>query len=212
MYKKLLLLLLVFLMPANVLAVTAGTKTETVVFNKCVDGDTARFMRGTTEIKVRFLAIDTPETVHPTKEVEAFGKEASNYTCDRLKSAKKIVLEYDPKSAEKDKYDRYLAWIFLDDVLLQDDIIKNGYAKVAYLYSDYLYTDLLKASEKEARAEKVGQWGLPDVKEKDQEPEKPVEENVVKENQGIFDLVYNFISEFFDKLIEFVDNIIEDML
>jgi len=212
MYKKILLLLLVFLMPINVLAVTPGTKTETVVFNKCTDGDTARFMRGTTEIKVRFLAIDTPETVHPTKEVQEFGKEASNYTCDRLKSAKKIVLEYDPKSAEKDKYDRYLAWVFLDDVLLQDDIIKNGYAKVAYLYGDYLYTDLLKNSEKEARTEKVGQWGLPVAEEKAEEPVKKEEETSTKENKGIFDLVYNFIAEFFDKLIELVDNIIEDML
>ena len=209
MCKKIMLVLLLFLIPGNVLAVTAGTKTETVVFNKCTDGDTARFMRGTTEIKVRFLAIDTPETVHPTKEVEAFGKEASNYTCDRLKSAKKIVLEYDPKSDEKDRYDRYLAWIFLDGVLLQDDIIKNGYAKVAYLYGDYLYTDLLKTSEKEARASKRGQWGLEIIEEEVKDDEE--KEDITK-NDGIFDVILNFIAEIFEKMLGFVDKIIEDML
>lgn len=209
MYKKFILVMLLCLVPVNVFAITPGTKTETVVFNKCVDGDTARFMRGTTEIKARFLAIDTPETVHPSKDVEAFGKEASDYTCERLKNAKKIVLEYDPKSDEKDKYDRYLVWVYVDDVLLQNELIEMGYAKVAYLYGDYLYTDKLKDSEEKAKNEKTGLWGLTAVSEKEEEEE---EIEVTDANEGLIEIILNFFAELFDKLLGFIDNIIDDVL
>lgn len=47
------------------------------------------------------LAIDTPESVHPTKGVEYYGEEASNYTCNLVTNAKKIELEYDKNSDKK---------------------------------------------------------------------------------------------------------------
>lgn len=80
-------------------------------FSACVDGDTARFILKKEEIKVRMLAIDTPETKHPTKGEEPFGQEASDFTCNKLKNAIKIILEFDDNSDKKDKYDRYLAWV-----------------------------------------------------------------------------------------------------
>ena len=110
------------------------------------------------KIKVRFLAVDTPETKHPTKGEEPYGKEASNYTCNKLKNAKKIVLEFDKNSEKKDKYDRYLAWIIVDNNILQEELISNGLAKVAYLYGDYKYTNNLKKLEKEAKKDKIGIW------------------------------------------------------
>ena len=80
-------------------------KAEIVTLEACVDGDTAKFKTSSSEvIKARFLAIDTPETVHPTKGEEPFGKEASNYTCDTLTNAKEIKLEYDNNSTEEDNY------------------------------------------------------------------------------------------------------------
>ncbi|UKI57522.1 MAG: thermonuclease family protein [Clostridium sp.] len=97
---------------------------------------------------VRFLAVDTPETKHPTKGEQPFGKEASKYTCDKVKNAKKLEIEYDKGSSKVDKYDRTLAWIFTDDLLLQKDLVSLGYAKVAYLYGDYKYTDELKERRK----------------------------------------------------------------
>lgn len=133
-------------------------KTISVKFKKCVDGDTATFTYNGEDLKARFLAIDTPETKHPTKGEEPFGKEASNYTCERLKSATKIKLEYDSGSDEKDKYDRHLVWVFVDDSLLQEELISKGLAKVAYLYGDYKYTNKLKESEKIANDKKLGIW------------------------------------------------------
>lgn len=132
----------------------ASEKIE-VTLSKCVDGDTAWFILDGEEIKTRFLAIDTPES---TNEIEPFGKEASNYTCDLLTNANKIEIEYDENSDKLDKYDRHLVWVFIDDKLLQDLIIKQGLGQVDYIYGDYKYLTTLEASELIAKNNQVGMW------------------------------------------------------
>ena len=150
--KKILCIVLLFL-TFNVYA-----KTE-VKLDKCVDGDTAWFIKDSKSLKFRFLAIDTPETVHPTKNNTSFGKTASNYTCNSLKNANIIEIEYDPNSTITDKYNRELVWVFVDNKLLQLDLIENGYAKVEYIYGKYMYLDMLIEKENEAKNEKKGIWG-----------------------------------------------------
>lgn len=154
-YKYILFFLLTFF--ALLLSGEANSKVPVNLF-KCVDGDTTKFYLNNEEITVRFLAIDTPETKHPTKGEEPFGKEASNFTCDTLNKASKIELEYDSNSDQKDRYDRHLAWIWVDDILLQDLLIQNGLAKVAYLYDDYTYTPLLLDHQETAKKNQVGIW------------------------------------------------------
>lgn len=153
MKKFLLWFFLFFISTTCVIA-----KEIEVEFASCVDGDTAKFIYNGEVIKARFLAIDTPETVHPTKGKEKWGKEASEYTCNKISNATKIILEFDSNSDEMDKYDRYLVWIFVDNLLLQKQLIDLGYAKVAYLYGDYKYTEILKDSEKMAKEKKLGIW------------------------------------------------------
>lgn len=153
--KKIILIIICFF--AFQCNIKANEKIE-VTFSKCVDGDTANFIMNDKEVKVRFLAIDTPESVSTKVEPEKYGKEASNFTCDKISNANKIELEFDKNSDEKDKYDRYLAWIWVDDYLLQDLIIKEGYAEVAYLYGDYKYTSLLQDHESIAKASKLNIW------------------------------------------------------
>lgn len=131
---------------------------EEVTFSKCVDGDTIKVKVKNKEATVRMLAVDTPESVHPKKKVEYYGKEASDYTCNLITNAKKIELEYDSNSDKYDKYERLLAWVFVDDYLLQDKLVRNGYAEVAYLYDNYKYTDLLKDHEVLAKQEHIGIW------------------------------------------------------
>lgn len=137
--------------------VFANTK-EKVKFIKCVDGDTAKFERNNKVFTLRFLAVNTPETKSPKKGVEFYGKEASNYTCDRLEKAKNIEIEYDNKSDRNDRYGRNLGWVFLDDKLLQKDLVENGYAKVEYLYGKYKYVEELKELETKAKKAKKGLW------------------------------------------------------
>lgn len=149
MKKVVLILLLLFPL------ITYGEEVE---FNKCVDGDTFKITLNGEVKSVRMLAIDTPESVHPTKKVEAYGIESSKYTCELLTNASKIELEYDNNSDKTDKYGRILAWVFVDDELLQDILIKKGYAEVAYLYGNYKYTDLLKDHEEVAKSQELGIW------------------------------------------------------
>ena len=149
--KKILFTLLCFCFINNV---NASDKFE-VKLKKCVDGDTAYFIYNNKEIKTRFLAIDTPES---TKEVEKYGPEASEYTCILLKEAKSIELEYDNNSDKKDKYDRHLVWVFVDDKLLQEEVVKEGLAEVAYLYDDYKYTDRLLEAQETAKKEEKNLW------------------------------------------------------
>ena len=135
--------------------VNADTQKIKVTVNKCIDGDTAKFVIDKEIENVRFLAIDTPE--YTTKK-EKYGLEAANFTCKMLKSANKIELELDINSAKYDKYNRLLAWVWVDDVLLQEEIVKSGLGKVAYLYGDYKYTRLLQEQEELAKKNKIKIW------------------------------------------------------
>ena len=129
-----------------------------VTLDKCIDGDTARFViKG--EVKtVRFLSINAPEIEHDDVLEEFYGIESSRYVCNRLENADIIKLQYDSKSDKIDKYDRVLAWVFVDGKLLQEDLVRNGYAEVKYVYDDYLYSSSLKDLEVNAKSMKLGMW------------------------------------------------------
>ncbi len=135
--------------------------------------------------RIRLLAFD--------QEDGNLNEEIDDYACNILKNAKKIEVEYDMKALEKDKYNRELAWIYVDGNLLQDILIKKGYGQVNYVKSDYKYLDHLCASEKSAITAKLGIWNYPKVKEQycksgidinNQEQEK----GELNEEEKVFDL------------------------
>lgn len=140
-------------------SVSASNKFK-VKLDKCVDGDTAKFIIDGEVKTVRFLSVNTPEIAHGGNEGEVYGDEASEYTCNLLSNAKSIKLQYDPKSDETDKYGRVLAWVFVDDELLQEKLISDGMAEVKYVYDDYMYTADLKKLEVNAKNNKIGMWAV----------------------------------------------------
>ena len=151
--KKMFFLLCFFIC----INVSASNKFS-VKLDKCIDGDTARFfINGESKI-VRFLSINAPEIQHDDVLEEYYGNESSEYTCNILKSSKSIKLQYDSKSDKTDKYDRVLAWVFVDGELLQKKLVSNGYAEVRYVYDDYLYANDLKELESAAKEKKLGMW------------------------------------------------------
>ena len=125
---------------------------------EAVDGDTAKFKLNEETIIVRFLGIDTPETVHPSLGEQPYGKEGSNYTKEKLQNANKIELEYDSNSSKTDKYGRHLVWIWVDDSLLQEELIREGLAQTYMLQDNYTYAWILQEKQEEAKQEKVGIW------------------------------------------------------
>lgn len=127
---------------------------QKVELASCVDGDTARFYIDGENVKVRFLAIDTPES---TNTIEPYGEEASSYTCKALTEANEIILEFEPEE-EYDKYGRRLAWIFIDKKLLQEELIKESLAEVKYIYNDYKYTNRLYKAQNKVKVKKEKIW------------------------------------------------------
>ena len=158
-----------------------------VTFESCVDGDTIRVLIEGKKTTIRFLAIDTPETKHPKKGVEPYGKEASDYTCKRVKNAKKLEIEYDKGSSKTDKYERELGWIFVDDSLLQKELIEKGYAKVSYLYGKYMYTEELQQEEEKSFIEELLDKLLDAIKEAINNLFKKIKKIITKEINKIFD-------------------------
>ncbi len=171
---------------------------EDVMFSKCVDGDTAFLIINNVEEKVRFLAIDTPEV----NKNEAYSKEAKEYTCNALKSAKTITLEYDANSDKRDKYDRVLAFVYVDGELLEEKLISKGYAKVAYIYGDYEHVDDLRKVEKEAQNKQLGIWGnMGDVslqeKKEESEENEASEEDIMELLKKVLKIIYQFFLKIF---------------
>ena len=124
-----------------------------------VDGDTLRLTNGE---KVRLIGVDTPETKHPQKPVEQFGKEAYLFT-KRMVEGKEVRLEFDWQ--RRDKYGRLLAYVYLTDgAFLNAEIIKQGYG-FAYTKYPFKYLDEFGGYEKEARENRRGLW-------KDSEPRR----------------------------------------
>ena len=166
--KKIFVVLLFLIFLSNV---DASSKFR-VTLDKCIDGDTARFFINGESKTVRFLSINAPEIAHDDVLEEFYGKESSEFSCKLLSRASVIKLQYDPKSDKVDKYDRVLAWVYVDGDLLQKELVSKGYAQVKYVYDDYLFSEELKELEVEAKEKKLGMWSDVSIK-KDSDFEIP---------------------------------------
>lgn len=123
----------------------------------CTDGDTFRYG----DEKIRLLAVDTPETVKSGTEVQRFGPEASERTCNLVMNAETITFEYDAGN-EIDKYGRNLYWVYIDGQLLQETLVKEGLAEIKYVDNktvDQAKLKVLKEAEKDAQYNAIGIWG-----------------------------------------------------
>ena len=104
---------------------------------RTIDGDTIEVEQDGKPVKVRLIGVDTPETVHPSKPVEAFGKEASRFTANLLKG-ESVYLEFDKDKT--DKYGRTLAFVYRapDGLFVNLEIIRQGYG---HAYTKYPFDD-----------------------------------------------------------------------
>ncbi|MDP3793405.1 MAG: thermonuclease family protein, partial [Candidatus Uhrbacteria bacterium] len=78
---------------------------------RVVDGDTIDVLIGGEQLRVRYIGIDTPETVDPRRPVGCFGKEASARNRE-LVEGKTVALEKDV--SETDRFGRLLRYVWLD--------------------------------------------------------------------------------------------------
>lgn len=126
---------------------------------RVVDGDTVIILIDGKQTRVRFIGVDTPESVHPQKPVEAFGKEASQFTKNLLEG-ESVYLEYEPGVSKLDKYGRTLAYVYRvpDRLFINQEIIRQGYGH-AYTKYPFKHLEAFRAQERAAREAKKGLWG-----------------------------------------------------
>lgn len=146
---------------SSAVTTTAVGKTANASVEKVVDGDTIEAKLDSEDkiYKIRFLGINTPETVDPRRPVECFGKEASNKMKELL-TGKRIRLEADPQADERDKYGRLLRNVFLEDGTdVNAYMVREGYA-YAYLSFplDAKRKKELKKLQEDAKMAQRGLW------------------------------------------------------
>ena len=130
---------------------------------KIVDGDTIWVNIDGKEEKVRFIGINCPEY---TKEIEPYGKEATEYTKQNLLN-KTVYLQKD--ISDTDSYDRLLRYVWTEKITeINDENIKNylfnyslvyeGLAKSNYYKPDITLQKYLEDAEKYAKESEKGMW------------------------------------------------------
>jgi micrococcal nuclease len=133
---------------------------------RVTDGDTVQVLVSGEKRTVRLIGVDTPETVHPKKPVQFYGKEASEFTRKFLLN-KVVWLEYDV--APLDRYNRHLAYVWLEKPekgeaavrrgMFNARLLLGGYGKTMTIQPNSKYADLFAKFQREARSAKRGLWG-----------------------------------------------------
>ncbi|WP_456301450.1 thermonuclease family protein [Heyndrickxia sporothermodurans] len=127
-----------------------------VTLTKTVDGDTIKVMYKGKEESVRYLLIDTPESKKPGSCVQPYAESAFNRN-KQLVNSGKLTLEFE--KSERDKYDRLLAYVFVDGKSVQETLLKEGYARVAYIYEPpYKYLSKYQNAEDMAKNKHSNIW------------------------------------------------------
>ena len=132
---------------------TSSPVPEIFKVTRVIDGDTIEIEGGE---RVRYLGIDTPETVDPRKPVQCFGVEASKKNKE-LVEGKTVRLEKD--ITDRDKYGRLLRYIYVDNLFINLELVKQGFA-TSYTYPpDVKHQAEILAAERQAREANRGLWG-----------------------------------------------------
>lgn len=133
------------------------------------DGDTIVVSIDGEEQTVRFIGVDTPESVNPDESKNTiYGENASNYTKNLLNGITTLYLQYDV--SQTDKYDRTLAYVWMrnnidtgnkNDVanyMVNGMLVRNGYAKDKIYEPNVAYADTFAELCEEAKETKTGLW------------------------------------------------------
>jgi micrococcal nuclease len=124
---------------------------------RVVDGDTIRVTIDGQEYALRYIGIDSPETVRPNHPVEWMGPEATAAN-EALVGGKTVYLEKDV--SETDRYGRLLRYVYLaDGTMVNAELVRRGYANSSTYPPDVKHQELLDRAEREAREAGRGLWG-----------------------------------------------------
>jgi micrococcal nuclease len=125
---------------------------------RVVDGDTVRVrLRDHTET-VRYIGVDTPETVKPGEPVQCYGKLASDFN-RRLVADREVELRFGRE--RRDRYGRLLAYVYVQgrERSVSATLIARGYGRELTIPPNTAHERSFGRLERRAREHHVGLWG-----------------------------------------------------
>ncbi len=139
------------------LTVLIAQSVITGTVDRIVDGDTIKVWIGNTLETVRYIGVDTPETVHPNRGVEPYGKAAAEFNRSLVEGCQ-VQLEFDVD--RRDRYGRLLAYVYVDTIFVNAELIKQGFAQLMTVPPNVQHVDHFMSLQEIARDVNRGLWGL----------------------------------------------------
>jgi len=121
-----------------------------------VDGDTVEVLLDGREEDVRYIGVDTPETVKEGTPVQCFGPQASAFN-HRFVEHRKVRLVFDEQL--RDVYGRLLAYVYLGRRFVSAELVRRGLARTLTIPPDDRFAGRLKRLEIAAARAGRGLWG-----------------------------------------------------
>lgn len=137
-------------------ATPGGSVAASVV--KIVDGDTLDVRYADSVHRIRMLNVDAPESKDPNRPVECLGQAATDFLAAQLPVGTSVTLEFDEDLL--DPYDRELAGVVKDGVLVNAEIARSGLGVPVYFSPNDRFLDAVESAHEEARTKAVGLYDV----------------------------------------------------
>lgn len=123
---------------------------------RAVDGDTIEAQIGDRVEDVRYIGVDTPETVKPGEPVQCFGPQASSFN-HRLVEGRRVRLVFGVE--RRDVYGRLLAYVYLGPRFVNAILVRRGLARSLTIPPNDRFAPLFRRLEMRAARAGRGLWG-----------------------------------------------------
>ncbi len=133
-----------------------GPPTAQAFVTRVVDGDTIEVQLGDHIEDVRYIGVDTPETVKPGTPVQCFGARASRFN-HGLVERHWVRLVFGVE--RRDVYGRLLAYVYLGRLFVNAELVRRGLARTLTIPPNDRFAPLFGRLERGAARAGRGLWG-----------------------------------------------------
>ncbi len=123
---------------------------------RVVDGDTIEVESGGATDDVRYIGVDTPESVKPGTPVECYAKRASHFNAS-LVEGRVVRLRFDAE--RRDRYGRLLAYVYAGRRFVNAELVRRGFARTLAISPNTSHAALFDRLARRAGRAGRGLWG-----------------------------------------------------
>jgi micrococcal nuclease len=133
-----------------------GPRSAIAFVTRVIDGDTIEVRIDGRSEDVRYIGVDTPETVKPGTPVQCFGPQSSRFN-HALLERRRVRLVFDAE--RRDVYGRLLAYVHLDGRFVNADLVRRGLARTLTIPPNDRFAPLFARLQRQAARAGRGLWG-----------------------------------------------------